>query len=513
MIRRLSSAALLLTAFAAPALAVSPPVAPGSVVPPALAPLPTRVAARNSGSGQQLWLDASPAGRPVQAPRDPAPAARAAVSRTLALQRGSGQIIRLSAPAANVFVADPKVVEVHPAGPATLFVFGVGAGRTTIAALGADGRLIGAYNVTVQPSDFSAQSVTAEIARLAPGTHVQVQALPKGLLLTGWVETPAEAAQVVAIAQGFLESGQALQDQMTVRASVQVTLEVRIVQMSRSVSDNLGINWQALGNLGSIGTIGLGLAGAGGVAGLATAGLSPATALATAGGAAIRTLNLNAAINALAQDNLVRILAEPNLTVISGQPASFLVGGEVPVPVPGQNGQVTVEYKKFGVSLHFLPTVFDDGRISIHVAPEVSQPDYANAISIPSANQVFQVPSFSVTRAETTVQLGSGQSFAIGGLLQDTINDVGSGIPNLGNIPILGALFHNDNFSRQQSELVIIVTPYIVRPVDSIHQLQTPDRNYTAPSDLQRLLFMRQVGTPRHWEPVRVPGASGFMVQ
>ena len=516
MTRLLSGAALLLAAFAVPALATTPPAVPHSV-----APRPIRVVARDSGTGQQLWLNPVPGTGPAPAPRNrlpalqahPRPPALPAVQHSLALRRGSGQILRLAAPAANVFVADPKIVEVHPAGPATLFVFGVGAGQTTIAALGADGRLIGAYDVTVQPSTFSARTAAAAIARLAPGGHVQVQTLPKGLLLTGWVETPAQAAQTVAIAQGFLDPGQALQDQIVVRASVQVTLAVRIVQMSRSVSDNLGINWQALGSLGNIGTIGLGLSGVGGVASLATAGLSPATALDTASSAAVRTLNLNTAINALAQDNLVRILAEPNLTVISGQPASFLVGGEVPVPVPGQNGEVTIEYKKFGVSLKFLPTVFSDGRISIHVAPEVSQPDYQSAVTIPAANQAIQVPSFSVARAETTVQLGSGQSFAIGGLLQDTINDAGNGIPNLGNIPILGALFHSDNFNRQQSELVIIVTPYIVRPVDSIRQLQTPDENYTAPSDVQRLLFMRQIGTPRHWVPVQVPGAAGFMVQ
>ncbi len=506
---------LLLAALAAPALATPPTSLHAPVT-----PLPTQVVAHDSGTGQQLWLNPPPAARPAAHERAPRPLAAGAHtptlrpgSRTLALRRGTGRIIRLGTPAANVFVADPKVAEVHPAGPATLFVFGVGAGRTTIAALGADGQLINAYDVTVQPSDFSAHSAEAEIARLAPGAHVQVQAQPKGLLLTGWVETPAEAAEAVAAAQGFLESGQTLQDRIVVRASTQVTLAVRIVQMSRSVSNNLGINWQALGSLGNIGTIGLGVSGIGGLASFATAGLNPATAIGNVGNAALQSLNLNAAIHALAQDNLVRILAEPNLTVISGQPASFLVGGEVPVPVPGQNGQVTISYKNFGVSLRFLPTVFSDGRISIHVSPEVSQPDYQSAVSIAAANQTIQVPSFSVTRADTTVQLGSGQSFAIGGLLQDTINDDGSGIPNIGSIPILGALFHNDNFNRQQSELVIIVTPYIVHPVDSARQLQTPDQTYTAPSDLQRLLFMRQVGTPRHWEPVRVPGAAGFMVQ
>ena len=438
----------------------------------------------------------------------------------LTLRRGSGMLLHLPTAAANVFVADPRVAQVHPAGPTTLFVFGVGAGQTTIAALAAGGGLIGTYGVTVKPSEYAASGVTAQIARMVPGAHVSVVAEPKGLMLTGWAETPAAAAQAVAIAQGFLESGQSVQNQITVRASTQVLLQVKIVQMTRSISDNLGINWSALGGVGRIGIIGAGVSSSGGTlagvsSGLTTSAIAPtliSSALAGAAGG-LTGFNLSAAVSALAQDNLVRILAEPNLTVISGKKANFLVGGEVPVPVPGQNGQVTIEYKKFGVSLSFNPVVFSSNQISIEVHPKVSQPDYQNAVSIAAANQTLQVPSFSETSAQTSVVLGSGQSFAIGGLLQDTINDDGSGVPGIGTIPILGALFHSDNFSRQQTELVIIVTPYIVRPVNSIHQLQTPDENYTPPTDVQRLLFMRQVGTPRHWRRVKVPGHAGFMVQ
>jgi pilus assembly protein CpaC len=435
------------------------------------------------------------------------------VRGALTLRRGAGMLLHLPTAAANVFVADPKVVQVHPAGPTTLFVFGVGAGQTTIAALAAGGGLIGTYGVTVKPSEYAATGVAAQIARMVPGAHVQVQAEPKGLMLTGWAETPAAAAQAVAIAQGFLESGQSVQDQITVRASTQVLLQVRIVQMTRSISNNLGINWSALGTLGSIGTVGLGFSGAGGALSAVTNGFVPPKMFSNASNYTLKGVNLNAAVNALASDNLVRILAEPNLTVISGQHGDFLVGGEVPVPVPGQNGQVTIDYKKFGVSLDFRPVVYSNNQISIKVHPKVSQPDYQNAVAVAAANQTIQVPSFSETSAETSVVLGSGQSFAIGGLLQDTINDDGSGVPGIGTIPILGALFHDDNFSRAQTELVIIVTPYIVRPVNSIHQLQTPDENYTPPTDVQRLLFMRQVGTPRHWQRVKVPGHAGFMVQ
>ena len=491
----------------------------GALAGASLAPAPVAVSAMPAGNGQNVTIRPVAAAAVAQPVGYTAPAAAAApVHGGLTLRRGSGMLLHLPVPAANVFVADPKVAQVHPAGPTTLFVFGVGAGQTTIAALAAGGGLIGTYGVTVEPSDFGSSGAQGQIDRMVPGAHVRVQAEPKGLMLTGWTETPAQAAQAVAIAQGFLSGNQKIQDQITVRASTQVLLQVRIVQMTRSIENNLGINWSALGGVGRIGLAGLSMSATGGALaavspGLIGATVDPLAAGVTGAAGSLNGFNLAGAVNALAQDNLVRILAEPNLTVISGQQASFLVGGEIPVPVPGQNGTVTIEYKKFGVSLNFKPTVYSDGAISIHVHPKVSQPDYQNAVSITAANQSLQVPSFSETSAETTVQLGSGQSFAIGGLLQDTINDDGSGVPGVNNIPILGVLFHNDNFSRAQTELVIIVTPYLVRPVNSTRQLQTPDENYTAPTDLQRLLFMRQVGTPRHWQRVQVPGHAGFIVQ
>ena len=504
---------LAAAALATGAHAASVP-AGGALAGASLAPAPVAVSAMPAGNGQNVTIRPVAAAAVAQPVGYTAPAAAAApVHGGLTLRRGSGMLLHLPVPAANVFVADPKVAQVHPAGPTTLFVFGVGAGQTTIAALAAGGGLIGTYGVTVEPSAFGSSGAQGQIDRMVPGAHVRVISEPKGLMLTGWTENAGQAAQAVAIAQGFLAGGQTIQDQISVRASTQVMLAVKIVQMSRSISNNLGVNWSALGTLGQIGTVGASMAATGGLFSAATAGTIAPGLLSNAGQYSLKGLNLSAAVSALAQDNLVRILAEPNLTVISGQDASFLVGGEIPVPVPGQNGQVTIEYKKFGVSLHFQPTVFSDGRISIHVLPKVSQPDYQNAVSIPAANQTFQVPSFSETSAETTVQLGSGQSFAIGGLLQDIINDDGNGIPGIGTIPIFGALFHDDNFSRAQTELVIIVTPYLVRPVNSIRQLQTPDENYTAPTDLQRLLFMRQVGTKRHWQRVPVPGHAGFMVQ
>ncbi|MDE2583041.1 MAG: type II and III secretion system protein family protein, partial [Rhodospirillales bacterium] len=426
--------------------------------------------------------------------------------------------VALSAPVANIFVANPKVANARPASPTSLFVFGVGAGRTVIAALDAAGHPVAVLDVAVRPSAFAAQQAVAALHRLMPGARVRIAQVANGLLLTGTVATPADAARAVAVAKGFEPPGARVDNQIEVRASTQVTLQVRIVQMSRSISDKLGINWSALGTLGSIGTIGLGVSAAGdGLASFATNGFVPASAFSNAGNYTLRSANISGALDALAQDGLVRILAEPNLTVMSGRKASFLVGGEFPVPIPaGVNSGVSITYKKFGVSLNFRPTVFSDGRMAIHVAPEVSQLSNQNAVTIPAgngSNATFVIPSLTVSRAETTVQLGSGQSFAIGGLLQDTIDDGANGVPNISNIPILGALFRNDAFNRQQTELVIIVTPLIVRPVDDPAVLRVPAQNFRAPSDFDRLLRMRQIETRDPSLPRHVPGDAGFIVQ
>jgi pilus assembly protein CpaC len=200
---------------------------------------------------------------------------------------------------------------------------------------------------------------------------------------------------------------------------------------------------------------------------------------------------------------------------MSGQTASFLVGGEFPIPVGQQAGQVTIDFKKYGITLAFLPTVFSDGRINLHVSPEVSQLTTQGAVQLTAGNSTIQVPALLVRRAETTVELGSGQSFAIAGLLQDNISQNVSGLPELKEIPVLGALFRSNAFQRTETELVIVVTPFIVRPVSDEASLHLPTDDATVPTDLERLLFQRQVGQSAGVPPVRmrIPGDAGFIVQ
>jgi pilus assembly protein CpaC len=436
---------------------------------------------------------------------------------TLTIESGSGQVITFPSPATNVFVADPKVADVHPASSTSLFVFGVGVGRTTVAAMDTAGHLIAQYEVTVQPSLFGALQAQAAIIRLMPGSQVKAQAQATGLLLSGRVDSAQDAAQAVAIAHGYVGEHQTVDNQLSIHSTTQVTLRVRVAEMSRTVVQNLGINWQALGSFGSIGKIpALSLA----VNGATAAGCVGAAALGAISGAptgstACQGLGFNGIIDALAQDNLAHVLTEPNLTVMSGQPASFLVGGEFPIPVGQQNGQVTIEFKKYGITLAFLPTVFDDDRINLHVSPEVSQLTTQGAVQLTAGNSSIQVPALLVRRADTTVELGSGQSFAIAGLLQDNTTDGNSGLPYLTNIPALGALFRTDSFQRSQIELVILVTPFVVRPVNDVAALHLPTDGVTQPTDLERVLFARQVGRPSAGlpGPARIPGDAGFIVQ
>jgi pilus assembly protein CpaC len=424
----------------------------------------------------------------------PSPAAASRVSGnqgSLAIEAGSGRVLTLRAPAANVFVADPKVAEVRPASATSLFIFGVGPGRTTVAAMNEAGQLVAQYEVTVRPSAFNAAEAQSALTRLIPNSRVTVQSQGKGLLLTGQVNSPADAAQAVAIARSYLGENQAVENQLSIQSTMQVTLRVRIAEMSREVVQNLGINWQTLGSIAVSGT------------------LSPLASRASG------AVNFNGVIDALAQDNLARILAEPNLTVMSGQPASFLVGGEFPIPVGQQNGQITLEFKKFGITLAFLPTVFSDGRINLHVSPEVSQLSTQGAVQLTAGNSSLQIPALTVRRAETTVELGSGQTFAIAGLLQDEITQSVNRLPFLGDVPVLGALFRSDSFRRRETELVILVTPIVVRPVNDVAALHLPTDEYTVPNDLERVLYGRQVGRSRTNLPgrMRIPGDAGFIVQ
>ena len=454
---------------------------------------------------------------PAQA-RAPNRAARtesaAPESRTLMIEAGLGRVIQLNGTATSVFAADPKVAEVRPASPTTLFVFGVAPGRTTIAAMDASGQPVGQYELIVMPSSYAAAAARGGIASALPGRSTTVDALGNGSAIRGRMASPAEAERAMIIARSYLPAGQTATNHLGVNSSIQVNLRVRVLEMSRTLTRDLGVNWSALATIGSsYATIGGATANL-----IANLTQPPATAVFSS-----RRLGINAVIDALAQDQLVHMLAEPNLTALSGQTATFLVGGEFPIPVAQQNNTTTIEFKQYGVSLAFVPTVISDGHINLTVRPEVSQLTQQGAITLSSSNASIQIPALSVRRAETTVDLGSGQSFAIAGLLQDNTSIANTGVPWLSDLPILGALFRSDAFQRNETELVIIVTPFIVRPVSDQTQIATPMTDRPLPTDFERLLLLRQTGrlpsaaalpvSGPAAPPLRRPIDAGFIVQ
>ncbi|MFT8776230.1 MAG: type II and III secretion system protein family protein [Gluconacetobacter liquefaciens] len=461
-----------------------------------------------AGSGRVAWLvmaatlSALPALN-VHAQEPGSGEQQAEAMQALSLEAGSGHMEYLPEPAARIFVVDPRIVQVRPASGTSMVLYGVAAGRTTVMASDAAGRTIARFTVDVMPSRYGASQAEAEIARQMPGSQVRVQADLRNLVLTGSVESPEDASRAEEIAKGFVASNQGVTDRIAIRSATQVTLVVRIAEMDRNVVRQLGIDWQAVGNMGKFGSF---------PALTLNMNASTAACVATRNPFCLGS-NVNGVVDALAQDNLVRLLAEPNLTVMSGQSASFQVGGQYPIPLAQQAGAISVAFKSYGVSLTFLPTVFSNGRINLHVVPEVSQLSNQNSVSITTSGSTSIIPALSVRRAETTVELGSGETFAIAGLLEDSLTDSTKAIPGAGDIPVLGTLFRSGSFNRQETELVILVTPYLVRPVVDRARMTAPTDMAGVPGELDRLLLLRQAMPTQPARPVAVPGSAGFFVE
>jgi pilus assembly protein CpaC len=471
-------------ALTGPAMAQIPPAARQGNIPQS-----------NLGAAQG---DAQSLGKPYQP-------VRAGVT----LSAGSGQVIHLPAAAANVFTADPKVAEVRPASANSLFVFGVAPGMTTVAALGANGEAIGQYQVSVVPSGYDAAMARSAIAH-SGRQSVNTRATETGVSISGHVATPGDADRTVAAAKGALPPDGKVDNRLRVDQPIQVGLHVRIAEMTRTLTRALGVNWGSAAYLGKDALIG---AATGNAISLAS-GITPSEVVGGLGRNGHGGFDLTTVIDALSQDQLVHVLAEPNLTAMSGQPASFLVGGEFPIPVATSNNTVSIEFKQYGISLAFVPTVVGPDRISLHVRPEVSQLDKANGVtSILNSNVSVSIPALTVRRADTTVELGSGQSFAIAGLLSDQTTQITQATPGLGDLPVLGALFRSDSFQRAESELVIVVTPYIVRPVSDPAALHLPTDGFRAPNDFERILEARQLGRGSWQAYGRIPADAGFIIE
>lgn len=345
---------------------------------------------------------------------------------------------------------------------------------------------------------------------------------PQTIVLSGVVANAADAERAETLARTFVPGRSDVINNIGLHSSIQVNVRVRIAEVSRQIVRQLGFNWLAFGKAGNFA---LGLA-TGNPAGTVLGGLTAAAPSGSLSSSASRfalgvadaagTLDINSVIDALAQDQLITLLAEPNLTAQSGETASFLAGGEFPIPVAagsGNSNSITIEFKQYGVSLSFVPTVLGPNQLNLRIRPEVSQLSTQGAVTVPLAGGTVTIPALTVRRAETTVELGSGQSFAIAGLLEHSSTQLNSGLIGLGELPVIGPLFRSNQFQRNESELVIIVTPYLVRPVSNPNELRTPVDGFVPATDLDRWLYMRQIGRGARMPQLQSRPNAGFMME
>ena len=405
-------------------------------------------------------------------------------TETISLAVGAGQLVRTDADFVNVFVADPAVADVQVASSRVLYLTATGVGETTLFLLGDDDEVLMSADVRVT---HNARALSAALAQVAPGQPVRARSIENSLVVTGRVKSAEQAADVIRVAGQFAEPERII-DRLAIAEPQQVNLQVRIAEVSRNMDRQLGIRWNELGIAN-----GVSFRGGAGVAN----GFGVDVNRTFNGG-----LNLNVMLEALSEEGLATILAEPNLTARTGEPASFLAGGEFPFQTV-DDGNVEIEFKDFGIGLSFTPTVLDGNRISLNVAVEASDLDFSGQ---------GDVPALSTRRASTVVDLGSGQSFAIAGLIEDSTSQDVARVPGLGALPVLGALFRSTGFQRGQTELVILVTPTLVQP-SRPDDLRTPLDGFTPPNDLERILLGRfegSGGTPARGGQRRLNGAAGF---
>ncbi|WP_131115274.1 type II and III secretion system protein family protein [Lichenihabitans psoromatis] len=437
-----------------------------------------------------------------------APPSTVTASRTIHIDVSGGQLLRLPEAAGTEFVADPTIADIQSPKASSIFVFGKKPGRTTLFVLSQDGAPLLAYMIDVR---FPQGELQAQMNADAGDAATRLTYTPNGAMLQGTVPDPQTAERLQQTATRTLGAGVPLTNQLQVAGSPQVNLRVRVAEVSRTVSRQLGFNWSTVF---SAGDFAFGLQ-TGRLAGATGANLIANGVNGVFGTVASKHANGSAVLDAMAAEGLVTLLAEPNLTAVSGTTATFLAGGEFPIPIPQALGAVSVEYKQYGVSVAFTPTVLSSGHISVKVRPEVSALDLTNTVTL---NNV-QVPALTTRRAETTVELASGQSFAIAGLIQNNNNNSIQKLPWLGDIPILGGLFRSNQFQRNQSELVIVVTPYVVRPTGPGNPPGDASRYVRVPSDEEEVVYgrvaaptRRAVGLARRAPPPQ-PENMGFVFQ
>lgn len=383
------------------------------------------------------------------------------------------EVLRLERPFSDLSIGNAEIADVVALSDRSVYVLGKSLGTTNLSVYGRNKQLLAVVDIVVT---HDVQGLKDKLNELLPTESVEVRPAGDSVILSGTVSNPDRLASAVSVAERYAPGK--VTNLLRVAGSQQVMLAVRIAEVARTTARELGIKPDfTLGREDSFSFTTLD--------GLDITRFGAGLAEWTTG-----FVTLDVLIDALEQKGVVKVLAEPNLIALSGDTANFLAGGEFPVPVAQDSDSgrttITIEFKQFGVGLAFTPTVLDGDLINLVVSPEVSQIDDTNAVVLSG----FRIPGLSTRRATTTVELRDGQSFAIAGLLQNDFQDQVRQLPGLGQLPVLGALFRSTEFQRRETELVIIVTPRLVKPV-AAGSLRSPTDYFVPPSDTDLFLFGR----------------------
>ncbi len=422
---------------------------------------------------------------------------------------GRGELVTVPGAMADVFIANDAVADVQIKSQRQLYIFGKNGGQTTIYASNAAGDVIWSANVRV---GSNIDSIDQMLTLAMPEAKIGIATMGSNtVLMTGTVAAPEDAAEAERLVQAFVGDGTNVISRLKMATPLQVNLQVKFAEVSRSLVRAIGHNLTTVDGTGGfkfgVGTgregffnnfrpqapLGVGnstrvlipdVNNPGSFVEVDASSINPISGGSSLGWATkFLGLDLLGALDLAERDGLVTTLSQPNLTALSGETANFLAGGEFPIPISQGLGTTAIEYRQFGVSLAYTPTVLANGRISIRVRPEVSELSSQGAVALNG----FEIPALTVRRAETTVELGSGQSFMIAGLMSNNAQNLIDKAPGAGDIPILGNLFRSRNFRKGETELVIVVTPYLVQPVNA-SDIKLPTDGFRAADELQQLL-------------------------
>lgn len=445
--------------------------------------------------------------------------ASGAVFEKITLSRGKAAVVELPRDARDILVADPAIADAQVRTARQVYIIGRTVGVTSAMFFDDQGKQILNLEVSV---GLDLSTAEASLRSHLPDNNLRLDALGGNISISGRVPNLAAANRAISIVRRFVARDENIVNLLTIEGDEQVLLKVRVAEMKRSVSKQLGFDLFGNFNRGGGSVFQAGTANQFGIAGRLLGGLTAGANKTVPGpgvpplsggiGAVSLTSNsLTGVLQALERDGMVHVLAEPNLTAVSGESAKFLAGGEFPVPTGrDREGNIIITFKQFGVGLGFTPVVLSDGRISLRMSTEVSQISNEQTVTLAA----LVVPGLSVRRAETTVELPSGGSLVIGGLLQNDIRKSIDGVPGLKDIPILGGLFRSSDFQSNETELVIIVTPYLVNPVQE-DQLRLPTDGFAPASDIDTYFLGRMSGVYKRKADAQtsLQGPYGFIME